>query len=188
MQLIGIHGKAQSGKSSVARWLGNERNAFAASFADPIKEALIGMFDLSWDHFELPALKEQALAGIERSPRYLAQTLGTEWGRKLVHDDLWVKLTEQRLRLWHVWGKLGQVIVIPDVRFENEAKWVREHGTLLHLVRNGADGNVGIAGHASEAGIAPAAGDLKLENNGTLDDLYAALAALFPQPSEGSDE
>lgn len=188
MQLIGIHGKAQSGKSTVARWLHQERNAFAASFADPIKETLIGMFNLSWEHFENPVLKEQLLPGIERSPRYLAQTLGTEWGRNLVDNDLWVDLTEARLRRFTVWGRFGQVIVIPDVRFENEARWVRAHGTLLHLVRAGADGNVGIRGHASEAGIAPAAGDVRLENNGTLDDLYTALNSLFPRHGVEADE
>lgn len=192
MQIVGIHGKARAGKTSVARWLGDKRNAFQASFADPIKETLIGMFclsyGLSWEHFENPTLKEQALPGLGRSPRFLAQTLGTEWGRALVNDDLWVMLLEQRLRGQLVWGKYGQMIVIADVRFENEARWVREHGTLLHLTRIGADGNVGVAGHQSESGIAPADGDIRLANDGTLEDLYTALAALFPGPVDGGDE
>jgi len=191
MQIVGISGKARSGKTSVARWLGKERNAFQASCADPLKEILIGAFvgfGLSWEHFENDTLKEQALPVIGRSPRQLAQTLGTEWGRNCVNPDLWVLLLEARLKSFQVWGQLGRLIVVPDVRFENEASWVREHGTLIHLTRPGADGNVGIAGHSSELGISRKAGDLGLANDGTIDDLYTGLAALFPRAVEGADE
>ena len=187
MQLIGIHGKARSGKTSVATWLGKNRDAFAAAFADPIKQTIVNLFGLTWDYFHDAGLKEAPIHGIGRSPRYLAQSLGTEWGRDLVHPDIWVFAMQQYLAAGKVWGKLGQMIVIHDLRFENEAKWIREHGTVLHITRPGADGNVGIEGHASEAGIVPVAGDLLIRNDGSLEDLYGALEALFKQPPEEHD-
>jgi hypothetical protein len=186
MRLVGIAGPARAGKDSIANWLLEHRRAFVVPFALPLKQAICTMFSLPMDVFTDPAHKEAVLPGIGRSPRYLAQTLGTEWGRNLVGGDVWVHACERRFRDAHVWGAPGKFLVVPDVRFANEAAWVREHGTLLHVVRRGADGNVGIPGHASEAGIPPVGGDILIENYGTLDELHASVAAIFPAtPEEG---
>lgn len=186
MQLIAIAGRARCGKGTVAQWFGKERGAFLALFAFPIKQALIGMFGplcgLSWDHFENDDLKEAPLPVIGVSPRKLAQTLGTEFGRNCVHQDVWVMQLEAFLASCRVWKKPGQTIVLHDLRFENEAAWVRANGgTIIHLTRPGADGAVGVPGHASEAGIIPTTGDLLIENDGTIAKLHAKLAELFPQ-------
>lgn len=186
MQLIGVAGKAGCGKSTIAQWLGAERGAFAAAFAFPIKQALIGMFEpltgLSWRHFNDRELKEAPLPHIGVSPRWLAQTLGTEFGRDCVHADVWVMMTEAHLKAMQVWDKKYQIIVLHDMRFENEAAWIRKNGgVVLHVERPGADGNVGVANHASEAGIKFESGDTRLLNYGAIEALYADLSALFPQ-------
>lgn len=185
MRLIGITGKAASGKSSIANWLMEHRDAFVDSFAWPIKRGLVEMFaplGLTMTHFIDPALKEAEIPAIGRSPRYLAQTLGTEWAREHLGGDVWIRRCEANLRDAHVWGAGSRLIVVPDVRFENEADWIRKHGTLLHVRRPGANGMVGVIGHASEGGIVPHAEDFLIQNVGTLADLYAQVATIF-QPA-----
>ncbi|HQR20058.1 MAG TPA: deoxynucleotide monophosphate kinase [Burkholderiaceae bacterium] len=186
MQLIGIHGKARSGKDTVAKWFGRERGAFLSAFAFPIKQAVIGMFapltGIGWEHFENTELKETGLPHIGVSPRALAQALGTEFGRECVHPDVWVMMTESYLKSCQVWGKPNQVVVMSDLRFENEAEWLRRNGgTVIHLTRPGADGKVGLQGHASESGIIIETGDIGIHNGGTVEELHAKLAELFPQ-------
>lgn len=52
-------------------------------------------------------------------------------------------------------------VIVPDVRFENEAELVREHGVLIHLVgRGGIEGN-----HVSENAIEFKPGDIVIDNS-----------------------
>lgn len=61
-----------------------------------------------------------------------------------------------------------EVIIIKDIRFENEAKYIRDlGGEIWHIVRDNA---TKIKVHSSEAGIAVASGDIVIHNNGTLAD------------------
>lgn len=179
MQLIGITGKARSGKDTIGRWFRDERWAYVTSFAWPIKAALEAAFSLKadvWESYD----KERNLDWLGRSPRYLAQTLGTEWGRNLVHEDVWVLALERRLRETRLWYQ-DCTVVITDCRFGNEAKWVRQHGRLLHVSRTGADGAVGVQGHASESGVPFEDNDIRIVNDGTVADLCWRLNEIFPQ-------
>jgi len=63
----------------------------------------------------------------------------------------------------------AQVIVIKDIRFENEAEFLRRHnGCIWHIVRNDAER---VNAHSSEQGIAVQNGDVIIDNNGTLQQL-----------------
>lgn len=177
MRIVGIAGHARAGKDTVAQWLVRKRGALRFSFATPIKstlEQLFGIHPSVWDGPE----KEQPLPQLGKSPRELAQTLGTEWGRNLVHPDVWVLAARRVFENAFVLD--GQIVAIPDVRFENEAAFVRERGTMLHVYRDGADGKVGVVGHESERGVEFWAGDVIISNNGTIDELHAKLSELFP--------
>lgn len=115
--------------------------------------------------------KENEIPLFGRSVRYIMQTLGTEWGRELIHPDIWVKLAECVL------FERGERMIISDVRFDNEADFIREHGgVILHVTRTDARK---IEPHASEAGIRMSSMDLYVANDGTIDMLYTQLAALF---------
>jgi hypothetical protein len=87
-----------------------------------------------------------ALAG--RTPRHAMQTLGTEWGREAMAQDLWVRafvLASGRLRA------AGTPVVCDDMRFPNEAQAIRGAGGLLvRIDRPGCDTP---AGHASEGAL-----------------------------------
>lgn len=185
MQLIGIAGKAGSGKTTVAQWLGKEHAAFLAAFAYPIKETLIGMFagltGLSWRHFEDRELKEAPLPVIGVSPRRLAQTLGTEFGRNCVHFDVWVMLMEEYLRAHQVWERPGQTIVLHDLRFENEAQWLRRNGGVIVHVSRGQGSPFNVASHPSEIGLVAEIHDKVIRNDGTIEELHEILNRVFPR-------
>jgi hypothetical protein len=187
MKLIGVTGRAGSGKDTVADYLCKHHGFYKYSFAAPLKEMLkvIGVFD---DR----ATKELPHPVFGVSPRRMMQTLGTDWGRDTICDDIWLRVAEQRLRggatiVLNSYQYMGNEIsdvgpakgmVISDVRFENEAAWVRRQGGLLiHLVRPGL---AAVEAHASEAGIVEVGGDAYIENDGTIEELHRKVYAVLP--------
>lgn len=61
------------------------------------------------------------------------------------------------------------VIIIKDIRFENEAEFLRRHnGIIWHIERNNA---TKVNTHSSEFGIKVASHDTVIKNNGTLEEL-----------------
>lgn len=78
-------------------------------------------------------LKERKLKTLGVSPRYLMQTLGTEWGRA-IDPQIWLKawLREARAETWA--GAKG--IVVDDVRFLNEAEFLRREvdATIISII------------------------------------------------------
>jgi len=150
MRLIGIAGQARSGKDTLASYMLDNLDGIwlRSSFADPIKEMLraIGV-DCSDDK------KAVVSDDYGVTPRHMMQTLGTEWGRHMIDGDIWVKAFARL--------NAGECVIVPDVRFENEAELVREHGVLIHLVgRGGIEGN-----HVSENAIAFKPGDIVIDNS-----------------------
>ena len=68
-------------------------------------------------------------------------------------------------------------MVIADVRFENEAEFVRRlGGTLVHIVRPDI---YAVAAHASENGVTQLPADKVLHNGGSLEELQVNIRQLF---------
>ena len=189
MMLIGLAGVARSGKDTAADVLAMELGLYRHAFADPIKRMLEQVFGNNFVDGDRERI--DPISGV--SYRKLMQTLGTEWGRS-IQPDLWtrvakakwewVKETDLACRMCEGsdWGGM----VISDVRFDNEAEWIRsEGGIIVHIERDGV-APVGIEGHASEAGMTKIHGDLVVENNSTLEayrDALDYLIALLKNPS-----
>ena len=174
--LIGLTGRARSGKSTAAEHLVGTYMLEHYAFADPLRDGLMTMFNLDPTDFEGDR-KEQPLAWLERSPRQLMQSMGTEWARNTVHPDVWVKLAEQNLD--YMTKALGAVIgfVVSDVRFENEADLIRRRGgTIIHICRADAQA---VNPHVSEAGVAGNKDDLLMFNNGTVEEFLRSLDEVF---------
>lgn len=170
--LIGLAGLARSGKDTAARYLAAHLTLISYAFADPLKQALASMFHLTAAQLE-GAEKEQPLPWLGKSPRELMQLLGTEWGRDLVHPHLWLLLAEQNLQLLAEHDQAMKGVVIRDVRFDNEAEWIRSKGgVILHLSRPDA---AAVAQHSSESGVTKGLGDYLIRNDGALDQLYDEL-------------
>lgn len=131
IKLIGLTGYRGTGKDTVAAVL-NRHGFRQYALAEPLKSALVQMFDLPVDAFENRETKEAVLEDIGCSPRYLAQTLGTEWGRRYVADDLWVRVMRRKIRPML---EVGLRVVVSDVRFDNEAREIHELGGIVVRVR-----------------------------------------------------
>lgn len=184
--LIGVYGKARSGKDTAAEYLAARMQLTKTSFAEPIKQMLKAGFG---DHFH-----EGDRSGIcpetGKSYREMMQTLGTEWGRHLMHPDLWVRMVAKQWNdmkvirsqmseeAWKLYkGPKG--LVVSDVRFRSEASWIRSSGGIvIDVYGRGGDTTVGIPGHISEAGLAPWEVDLGVNNNGTVEQLHGILDAI----------
>lgn len=171
MRLIGIAGRAGSGKTTAATMI---PGAAVVQLADPLYAGLSAMLGIPEAMLRDRAFKAATLPGIGKSPRQLLQTLGTEWGRQAIREDIWLVMLERRIERLADEGV--PVVAVADVRFENEADWVRARGgEVWHVYRDVPK----IEGHSSERGLVLHASDRLIENTGSLDDLRAAIAAGF---------
>jgi hypothetical protein len=174
--LIGLTGPARTGKSTTAHHLLLEHGFECYAFADPLRDALMAIFQLSPEAFE-GAAKEEPIAWLGRSPRQLMQLLGTEWGRHMISANLWVDLAEQHLDALANASWPAPDFVISDLRFENEADFVRKRGgVVVHLQRFDAPK---VNPHLSEAGVSLHKDDLVLVNDGDLPSLQRQIEELI---------
>lgn len=169
--VIGVAGLARTGKDTLVNFIRAARgHGYRYGFADPIKRMLIALNIDCTDPFWIDN-KESEIPALGVSLRRLMQTLGTEWGRELINPDLWVILAKQVL------ADNGPGMLISDVRFENEARWIRSVGGRIIHIRRGIAPL--IESHVSEAGIAAEPTDIMIHNNGTLQQLQEAVQELF---------
>lgn len=156
--IVGLTGRAGSGKDTVASVLGWDSYAFAK----PLKDGLAAM------GFPEPvrARKEARIAGFTFTWREAAQKLGTEWGRGL-QSDIWLAMAERQRQ-----QSRSEILVITDVRFHNEADWVRQHGALVHIRGRATPMDGPTATHASEHELPVVSGDLLIDNSGALPELF----------------
>lgn len=148
---------------------------FVYHFADPIKAAINAMFGFGPVHWENREWKEAAIPWLGPdpiSPRSLAQTLGTEWGREMIDEEVWLKIAQQKFAKVNTSATLdsGRIVglgmIIPDVRFENEAQWIKDAGGLLLNVERPGQEIISESSHATEAGLDPALFDAVIVNDG----------------------
>lgn len=172
--IIGLTGYAGSGKDTVREILVDQHNFDGAAFADPIRDMLSALFETIGveDSWMLErSLKEATIPQIGASYRKLAQTLGTEWGRA-IDPDFWLKIAGAKVAMYGAYGGAG--VVISDVRFPNEAAWIKEQGGVVwKILRPGVEP---VRAHASEDLIASLPYDYVIDNRGTIADLDVAVA------------
>lgn len=202
-RLIGITGRAGSGKDTLADYLVRQFGYTKYSLAKPLKRLLnerFGWTDAQWEDRkwkERPAVffngyDDGVVAGFRSSlsPRQLAQWLGTEVGRTLAGEDVWVNMMERewcRLNVDAVSERTIAPMVIPDVRFDNEARRIHElGGAVIRVVRPGvADVNA----HVSELGISNELVNVEVTNDSDIitflrNSVYA-LEAVPKAPEQG---
>jgi hypothetical protein len=165
--IIGLHGRARAGKDTVADALCRHHGYVKIAFATPIKEMLIGAGLCRRDDLD-NSDKEKPLAHLGVSPRLLMQTLGTDWGRDMIRRDLWILRADQ---MFQQYWKFAREIVFTDVRFANEADYVRRLGGQIWHVLRALPANV-TALHASDHGLPIVVGaDSVIDNSAGLEQL-----------------
>lgn len=168
--IVGFTGFKGSGKDTAAAVLLQDPYNFAtAKFADGIK-SMLGQF-YYYQGLKSPevysklegALKEEPcpmLGG--QTPRWAMQSLGTEWGRDLMWQDLWVSATSNRMMDMLDKGYAG--VVVTDVRFPNEVEAIKRFdGIVIRIER---DQNI-LDMHESEKHILTLPVDHVIVNNDT---------------------
>lgn len=194
MLLIALAGKARVGKDTIGRHLVSVHGFEHYYFAKPLKD-MAGALGFPEAEFQTTEQKESVIPDIGRSYRYLLQTLGTEWGRNLIDQNLWLKMAARR---WKAECARAQNLrdegmqfaharmVITDCRFENEASWVRDvGGVVVHVHGNGQTGMAEAQrAHQSEQSLGWRSGDQHIFNlyetpsRDTFRALYASVDAL----------
>lgn len=141
--IIGLVGFIGSGKGTVADILAKKHNFTKLSFADTLKDATAAIFGwprhlLEGDTDESRAFREQkdewwsARFGYDFTARMALQMMGTEAGRDVFHEDIWLCSLERRMELY-------PNVVIADVRFPNEIEFIQSKGGFIVRVNRGEE-------------------------------------------------
>jgi hypothetical protein len=173
--LIGVTGLRRSGKDTIGACLANEGYNIV-KFAGALKEMLrtylsyVGVYEVMIEDLIEGQYKEVPLKQFcDKTTRYAMQTLGTEWGRDLIGNDIWVRAAMARAAQF-------DRVVISDVRFPNEVEAIRKAGgRIIHVMRPGID----VQAHASELLVASLYYDFLVLNDGTIDELNQKVLQLI---------
>jgi hypothetical protein len=180
-KILALTGPAGSGKSEAAKYLSYGHGFTPVKFAGPLKAMLAGFYracGLNDDEIDRKLegdLKEVScpfLCG--QTPRYAMQTLGTEWGRKLMGDGLWTNAWAAKV------AKVDGPVVTDDCRFPNEAWLVGCHeGEVVKL--KPAIARRETSDHVSEEGIPDSQCSHIINNDDGIGKLRAAIdGVLYP--------
>lgn len=169
-RLIAFAGAANSGKDTAAQYLVQHHGFVRYGFADPIKRGLNATFGWSERNWHNREWKEGNDPRLGFSPRKAAQTFGTEWGRQMLREDLWLKLAD----MYYEDLKGCNGMVISDCRYDNEAEWVKSRGGEIFVLRRNVE-EIELKAHSSEKGISEKYVDGIIFNNESLSKLYALI-------------
>jgi hypothetical protein len=178
--IIGLWSPAPGcGKSTVAQYLGDHQPAYMrVGFADPLRRMVTELLNSAgypWHtaHRLTHWSKEEPLDLLpgRQTARQLLRTLGTEWGRDVIHPELWVEVWAAKVRTMRC------PVVADDVRFPNEALRIQSMGgQIWSVIRPGYEDN---SGHRSEAGLGGVPVARVIVNDGTLAELAARVAEVW---------
>jgi hypothetical protein len=176
--IIALCGPQQHGKSTSAAYL--ESQGFArVSFAEPLYQMLSTLIGSNARLLDKEA-PQDALLG--KSVRYALQKLGTEWGREMIGDNIWVETARRtianKLQYDSVKG-----IVVDDFRFRNEFSMLKSIGAnVACIVRNLDSLNINPNDHASEKEWKELVACNQIgiiDNVGSVEELHDKLNSLF---------
>lgn len=173
-QMLCLAGNAGVGKDTLADYLVREHGYVKYRFADPLKKLIADRFGLTMDEVNSGSWRNEPRSEFGRavrrcehfSLRSWMQWLGTEVGRTIGGEDVWVNA------MWDSYMKSDHPrrMVVCDARFNNEAAsfWARG-GDVMHITRP----NVApVHAHVSEAGISEELWSCDVLNDGCVGDLY----------------
>jgi len=171
--IIGLSGRAGSGKDEVAKVLVDLYGYKRIAFADAIRDALYELNPLVSDRIRVADLVDEYgwdFAKKNFEVRRLLQIFGTEVGRKQFGEDVWAMKVLDGL-------DFGDKVVVTDVRFGNEyygIKW--NHGEVWRVERPNIEP---VNDHISEHALDNWEFDRVIKNEGSLDDLAELVAEVM---------
>lgn len=170
-KLIAFIGPIGSGKTTAAELLRDKYGFTLISFASPLKRMLLELGLTATEVYGGDKNRPSIILG-GKTPRYAMQTLGTEWGRGLIHPDLWLNATARLMD-----NTQGNV-VIDDARFTNEFIFVKKHcGHLVRIYRDIEDHRG--EQHSSERYYDLVPPDFSILNNGNFNVLQRHVFSVY---------
>lgn len=202
--IIGVSGRARSGKDTIAKIMIDKFGFKKASFADPLKEFCSNAFEIPINYFyddnlkdspfEVPVLVTEThlerlivnltnagcvftpdqineinlkgLGFIFVSPRNLLQRVGTDLCRGSLGDTIWIDIFKRNI------AKSDGNFIIPDARFLNERKAIKDLGGYNFLILRPNLPPITESAHESEVlGISKELIDVTILNDSTINSL-----------------
>jgi hypothetical protein len=188
--LLGLTGRAEAGKDTVADLLVTHAGFCKLAFADALRAEIAEAYGIDVRMLTQRETKESPMAALAlarcgdtgfvgavlkhtvlpvaeamasaRSPRQIMQLWGTEY-RRAQDPDYWVKKLTTRVR-YYAQSSLCDLFVVTDVRFANEAALVRRIGAQLWQIKRDSLAAME-GGHSSEVSGDAFEPDAAISNN-----------------------
>ena len=174
VQLLGLGGYALSGKDTVADVL-ESRNWYRTYMSEPLERALLALDPYISGSFSTRYSYFHSLLGYTKSKenpevRRLLQKLGTDVGRNILGENVWVNAVFDNLPEY-------RQTVVTGIRYPNELAKIRELDGLAAWVRRPGFGPVN--DHSSDNSLTADDFDFVIENDGTIYDLVRKVEGFF---------
>lgn len=177
--LVGLIGKAESGKSTAANYLVSRYGFSTWSFASELKRVCSELFGLTDDQYTTEG-KHRVDPRYGVTPRKILQFIGTDCFRTIC-PDVWVNRLGALLDRYNMSMPYPPDCVIEDVRFANEVRMIRGRGGVIikmvrldHKALSGSE-----AKHASEIEMDQIVPDKTIEaRTGEMSVIFGALDRL----------
>lgn len=172
IKIVGINGKAGSGKDFIADAFYSDY--FRISFADHFKCDVVGKGKYTY---------EQVFVTKEPEVRKNLQIIGTEEGRDVFGENVWINCVSAWIRTIYEKNKISKFIVA-DVRFDNEAEFINDIGGYVLKIQSDRENknmDSESKSHSSESGINDKHIIAEIINNKvtTVDDLRIQLDVIL---------
>ncbi len=171
--IIGVNGYARSGKDTVAEILVRNYGFKRFSFADHLRACvfelnpIVGSRFAPRDHDTFRYVRWQDVIGEYGYENYkdteygdemrrILQVMGTEVGRNMIQDDVWVRELD----------KQSGRIIVPDMRFPNEYDKIKNAGGIVWRIDRPDVRPVNP--HVSETAIDDKTFDYYIDNSSTI--------------------
>lgn len=178
MKIIGICGKAKSGKDTAASFLMDTNRYRQTAFANRLKECIKLVYDLTDEDvydIEKKELPHPNLGG--KTIRSALQFLGTE-GFRTFYDNTWTNVIEREIRQYiracAILREVPRDYLITDCRYPNELDAIKEWGGhIIYINRPSLDLSNVKYQHSSEtmveAALNPKYKSIIIDNDSTLE-------------------
>jgi len=169
MIIVGISGKRKSGKDTVCEMIRDILYTWKVErigFADELKREIGKACGVTVEYME----------SNKETFRKIYQWWGTDFKRNLIRQDYWIQCVLQQITKL---DKSVQCVVIPDVRFLNEADMIdKVGGHLIRINRNRASPD-SLDVHSSETELDNYPFKYTVENNGAIAHLNVKVKSIL---------
>lgn len=170
--IVGLAGKAGSGKSTAATILERELGFTRTAFAYRLKRIVGELYGFTYDQI-YGSLKDVIDERYGFSPRYILQRFGQ--GARDADPYVWVRALYNDMQR----AGLDNNFVIDDVRYDNEAESIHSWGGFVFEIESHRAYQGDLTQHSSEMGVSSSLVNANIFNHGDIEDLEGSMSAVY---------